>query len=156
MRTFDTGASRDDSDWKLDYSGFFSPLAAQMEARYMQKHRVQDGVLRNSDNWKRGLPIEESRKSLARHHQDLQAILDGYFVYDCYDSNGKSYDHLILAKEIKNLPITYKQVTLEDTLCAVSFNCRSMLHELAMERENKEDVIESIPHPPDEGTDGAE
>lgn len=71
MRTFDTGATRDGETGKLDYEGFFSPLALREYAEYMHKHRTQsDGKLRDSDNWQKGIPLDAYMKSAWRHHVD--------------------------------------------------------------------------------------
>jgi len=60
MRTFESGATRDDDGTKLDFDGFLSPQALEAYAKYMHKHRVQsDGKLRASDNWKHGMPLGE-------------------------------------------------------------------------------------------------
>lgn len=68
MRTFETGATRDSEEEKLDYEGFLSPLALEAYARYMHKHRTQaDGSLRDSDNWQKGIPLSSYMKSLWRH-----------------------------------------------------------------------------------------
>ena len=72
MRTFDSGATRDDDKDKLDYEGFFSPLALEEYARYMHKNRKQaDGKMRDSDNWQKGITLKAYMKSLWRHFMDL-------------------------------------------------------------------------------------
>ena len=54
MRTFDTGATRDSDNDKLDYEGFLSPLVLRRYAEYLHKHRKQsDGKIRTSDNWQK-------------------------------------------------------------------------------------------------------
>lgn len=68
IRTFDTGATRDTDQGKLDFEGFLSPHALEAFATYMQKHQVQsDGSLRSSDNWQKGIPVEAYMKSAWRH-----------------------------------------------------------------------------------------
>jgi hypothetical protein len=68
MRVFGTGATRDSEDGKLDFEGFFSPLALEEFARYMNRHRRQkDGTLRDSDNWQKGIPLGAYMKSMWRH-----------------------------------------------------------------------------------------
>ena len=57
MRNFDTGATRDNDDEKMDYEGFLSPIVLKEFGRYMHKHRKQtDGKFRESDNWQKGMP----------------------------------------------------------------------------------------------------
>ena len=68
MRTFSTGATRDDEGDKLDYEGFLSPRVLRHYAEYMHTHRKQaDGELRASDNWQKGIPLDTYMKSLLRH-----------------------------------------------------------------------------------------
>lgn len=78
MRQFGTGATRNvESD--PDIHGFTSPLAIAMFARYMHENRTQaDGTIRDSDNWKRGIPIDSYIRSMRRHLQDLTLHHDGY------------------------------------------------------------------------------
>jgi hypothetical protein len=102
IRTFASGATRNPDSDKLDYEGFLSPAVIERYAEYMHKHRVQeDGTLRASDNWQKGLPQEECMKSLWRHMMDVWKIRRG-------------------------LPT---QESKEDALCAVIFNAMTMLHE---------------------------
>lgn len=71
MRSFKTGANRNSDDGKLDFEGFFSPAVLEMRAEYMHKHRhLEDGTLRNSDNWQKGIPMNEYMKSAFRHFFD--------------------------------------------------------------------------------------
>lgn len=102
MRTFDTGATRDDDKDKLDYEGFLSPLVLIRFAEYMHKHRTQtDGGLRASDNWQRGIPMEQYMKSMWRHFMDL------WFSH--------RFDASIVDEE--------------ESLCALMFNIMGYLHE---------------------------
>ena len=103
IRTFSTGATRDTAQGKLDYDGFFSPLVLKRRARYMHEHRVQaDGTLRDSDNWQRGIPEEEYRKSTLRH------------LFEDWWPGARGW------------PIT---VDIEDAACAILFNLEGWLHE---------------------------
>lgn len=80
MRKFETGATRDDNDSKMDYSGFIAPEFLRSFAAYMHKHRKQaDGNLRASDNWKKGMPIECYKESLIRH------VIDWWQAFDNKD-----------------------------------------------------------------------
>ncbi len=109
MRQFDTGATRNDDDGKLDFDGFLSPLALEAFARYMHQHRVQsDGKLRDADNWQKGMPVEQYRKSAWRHFFDVWRLSRGY------DADG---------------------VELVEALCAVLFNVQGMLHETLKPQE---------------------
>ena len=107
MRTFESGATRDDSQEKIDFHGFLSPIVLQAYGEYMLKHQAQaDGELRSSDNWKKGIPREECLKSLLRHTHDLWMIHDGYEGRD----------------------------TIDDALCGVMFNTMAYYHYLLEER----------------------
>lgn len=72
IRRFETGATRDTEEGKLDFEGFLSPLVLLRYAQYMHEHRVQsDGQLRDADNWQKGMPKDAYMKSLLRHVMDL-------------------------------------------------------------------------------------
>lgn len=104
MRKFSTGATRDTDLGKFDPAGFLSPYALHAFCQYMHEHRLQnDGRLRDSDNWKRGMPVGEYFKSLVRHVFD---------VWHCMEGTG------------------LERGGLTDALCAVLFNAQGMLHEL--------------------------
>jgi len=114
IRKFETGATRDTSQGKLDYEGFLSPLVLRRYAEYMNKCRVQsDGNLRESDNWQRGIPQDVYMKSLWRHFMDVWTL------------HRKRADH----KE-----------AMGDALCAVLFNAMGMLHERLKERGTNENM----------------
>jgi hypothetical protein len=111
VRRFETGATRDADDGKLDYEGFLSPIVLQRYARYMHQHRVQpDGKLRDSDNWTHGIPQRQYLKSLWRHFMDVYLLKRGF---------GK----LAVVPDI------------EEALCAVLFNASGMLHEVLIGRD---------------------
>lgn len=108
MRTFITGATRDNDEHKLDYEGFLSPVTLLVYAQYVHKHRLQsDGNLRASDNWQKGIPQKQYLKSLVRHVMDLWLLFRGY----------------------------PREVTKEEALCAILFNTFGLLHEILLKRE---------------------
>lgn len=108
MRRFETGATRDAEDGKLDYEGFLSPQVLERFAQYMHKHRIQaDGSLRDSDNWQKGIPLDAYMKSAWRHHMDWWTIHRDKGVQDLDE--------------------------LEDAICALMFNAMGYLHELIKE-----------------------
>jgi hypothetical protein len=72
IRKFETGATRDSDEGKLDYEGFESPFVMQRFAEFMHENRKQkDGSIRGSDNWQAGIPKEAYIKSMLRHLMDV-------------------------------------------------------------------------------------
>lgn len=79
IRTFDTGATRDQNATKHDFSGYMSPLVVMRFGQYMTSHRVQpDGTVRASNNWKKGIPLDAYMESAWRHFEDLWLEHEGY------------------------------------------------------------------------------
>jgi len=102
MRQFDSGATRNLDESKLDFEGFLSPLVLERFAQYMHAHRQQaDGVLRDSDNWQKGIPQVAYMKSGFRHFFDWW-------------------------KEHRGIST---EEGLEEALCALLFNVQGYLHE---------------------------
>lgn len=104
VRKFETGATRDTDATKPDFEGFLSPLVIARYAEYMHKNRVQnDGTLRASDNWTKGIPFEAYMKSGWRH----------FFAWWAYhrDAAGR------------------RGYILEEALCGLLFNLSGYLHE---------------------------
>lgn len=109
MREFDTGATRNVDDDKLDFEGCLSPLVLQEFAKYMHKHRRQaDGKLRDSDNWQKGIPKTEYAKSAWRHFFDFWMLHRGY---QARSENGKP-------------------VTMLEALMGLRFNIQGYAHEI--------------------------
>jgi hypothetical protein len=107
MRTFDTGATRDDSVGKPDFESVLSPFVLERYAIYMLKHTTQaDGTVRESDNWQKGIPINEYIKSGLRH------VMVWWKLHRKHHSAKAG------------------TVLIEDVLCAVMFNVMGYLHEL--------------------------
>ena len=68
MRAFDTGALKSPDVDKIDYEGHLDPGVLRRFGEYMHKNRfLPDGSMRDSDNWKLGIPKEQYMKSLIRH-----------------------------------------------------------------------------------------
>ena len=67
-RVFETGASRNADTGKLDYEAVLSPAVLERYAQYLHAHRVmEDGTLREMDNWQKGIPQSVYVKSAWRH-----------------------------------------------------------------------------------------
>lgn len=107
MRKFNTGATRDNDKNKLDYEGFISPVVLRRYAEYMHKHRFQaDGVIRDSDNWQKGIPKDAYMKSAWRH------FMEWWMKH-------------------RNVPQRNweEKVDVEEAICALIFNAMGYLHE---------------------------
>ena len=106
MRKFDSGATRNDDENRIDPEGFFSVLVVKRYCEYMHKHRKQaDGKLRDSDNWMKGIPKKAYMKSAWRHFLDWWS------------------EHREFAS----------REGLEVALCALMFNVMGYLHEVLRE-----------------------
>lgn len=105
MRMFDTGATRDTDEGKLDFEAFLSPKVLRAYAEYMDSCRVQaDGTLRTGDNWQKGIPRDVLMKSMWRHFMAVWEAHRGVGDHDCFDE-------------------------VED-LCALLFNVMAYLHSM--------------------------
>jgi hypothetical protein len=108
MRSFDTGATRNQDCTRVDPEGFLSPLVIERFCEYMNVNRVQsDGGLRDSDNWQKGIPTDVYMKSAWRHFLHLWLRHRGMHVSDPHAAR-----------------------TIEDDLCALLFNIQGYLHEI--------------------------
>ena len=102
IRKFVSGATRNSEEGKLDFEGFLSPLVIRRYAEYLHSHRkLEDGSMRDSDNWQNGMPLSVYMKSGFRHFMD-------WWGYHRRWLHGN---------------------TLEDVLCGVIFNASGYLHE---------------------------
>ena len=126
MRTFESGATRDDDDdTKYDYEGFLSPLVIKRFGKYMNKHRVQaDGKVRDSDNWQKGIPAKEYMKSWWRHFMDTWYLWRGIHREEYSVIELKDWDDNYLDE-------------ISDLLCAALFNNMGMLHEVEKEMRSR-------------------
>lgn len=110
MRKFETGATKDTDENKLDYEGFLSPMVMKRYAEYMNKNRVQaDGEHRGSDNWQKGIPIAAYMKSMWRHFMEL---------WTGHRNEASNEDR-------------------QEALCAILFNVMGYLHEILKEKSNE-------------------
>lgn len=115
IRTFDTGATRDTTQGKLDYVKALSPIVLRRYVQYLDKHRLQpDGNMRDFDNWKKGIPQETYHSSLGRHFFDAWLLTEGYATED-----------------------NHGPVKIEDALCAQLFNIMGRLHEILRAKMTK-------------------
>ena len=109
IRRFETGATRDTAEGKLDYEAFLSPLVLRRYAEYLHKHRIQpDGQERPGDNWQKGIPPAVYMKSWWRHFMDCWLHHRGWTC----------------------------ATDPEESLCAALFNNMGLLHERLAEKES--------------------
>ena len=107
-RTFDSGATRDTDQGKLDYLKALSPIVLRRYVQYLDKHRKQsDGSYRDFDNWKKGIPEEAYISGSGRHFIDTWLLTEGYATED-----------------------NHGPVEIEDAICAQLFNLMGRLHEM--------------------------
>ena len=117
IRSFDTGATRDTEEGKLDYEGFFTPRVLEAYARYMNFNRtMRDGSIRASDNWQKGIPSDAYMKSGWRHFMEWWCFHRDY-------PKGK-HQHIVFV------------------LCAILFNVMGYLDNLL--KENPEAIDEAL------------
>lgn len=91
LRTFESGATRDLEEGKLDFEGFLSPQLIEAFGIYMNINRTQaDGTQRESDNWQKGMPISVFVKSGWRH------FFDWWRIYRLRKNGGRCRDGLEL------------------------------------------------------------
>ena len=110
IRKFDTGATRDTAEGKLDYVKALCPLVLRRYVQYLDKHRLQpDGSMRDFDNWKQGMPREVYHSSKGRHFFADWLLEEGYEVED-----------------------NHGPVDQEDALCAELFNTMGKLREILL------------------------
>lgn len=120
IRQFDTGATRDTNQGKLDYTKGLSPLVLRRYLQYLDKHRLQpDGNMRDFDNWKNGIPQKIYHSSKARHFMAAWLLEEGYEVSD-----------------------NHGPVNEEDALCGELFNAMGKLHEIIKARLNYDAAID--------------
>jgi len=124
MRQFDSGATRDTDEGKLDYEGFLCHRVLQRYAEYMNKNRIQaDGEVRGSDNWQKGIPQEAYMKSAFRHFtewwsQHREGVEGGLQSVDA----------------------------MHEAICALLFNAMGYLHE-ELKRDPKYGTVDHLKEP---------
>jgi hypothetical protein len=113
VRTFDSGATRDNDETKLDFEGFLSPDVLRRYAEYMNKNRKQaDGNVRASDNWQKGIPRDVYMKSMWRHFFEVWT----------------------LHRAVPNIDEEARDAELAEALCALLFNVMGYVFEIEQGR----------------------
>lgn len=124
MRKFESGATRDNDETKLDFEGFLSPQVLRRYAEYMNENRTQaDGNVRASDNWQKGIPRDAYMKSMWRHFFEVWE----FHRYEMgQQANGRTAEFLR-----DDIGTTMKG---KEALCALLFNVMGYLFELEQGR----------------------
>jgi len=116
IRQFETGATRDLDENKLDFEACNCPLVEERFAEFMLAcSYLPDGTRRSDDNWQLGIPITSYMKSMMRHIHDVWKLHRGYKVFDRK---------------------TKKPVDMEIALCALRFNVNGYLHEVLKKKSD--------------------
>lgn len=82
VRTFESGATRDLDEDKIQYARHLSPRVLRVFCEYMHEHRKTAAGMRAPDNWKNGIDRQAYLDSLWRHLHDLWVIHSGEGVPD--------------------------------------------------------------------------
>ena len=91
VRTFESGATRDTNEGKLDFEAFLSPRVLLRYAEYMSKHQTRsDGTRREGDDWQKGMPSDVYMKSMMRHIMDVWLLHRGYTELARTDDMGEA------------------------------------------------------------------
>jgi len=118
MRRFETGATRSSDAMRDDPEGYLSPLVIDRYNEYMTKHRQQqDGSIRESDNWQKGMPLASYVKGMWRHFLHLWTRHRGYPVRD-----------------------PEAAADIQEDLCAIIFNAQGYLHSLLVDELGRGDA----------------
>jgi len=110
IRTFESWATRDKVDGKLQYEWFLSPIVLKEFAQYMNENTVQsDWNVREPDNWQKWIPLNAYMDSAWRH------FMDWWLWHRWYDNR----EWIIKA------------------LCWLMFNVQWYLYELIKDRDKR-------------------
>jgi len=111
-RVFDTGAKRSSAEGKVDLEGYLSPIALMEYGKHMLAAEM--GGKRSSDNWQKGMPLEDYMKSMFRHFHTVWLKHRGHQKGDIVTDlmamwfNVQGYTHEVLKK--RNEPMTATEV----------------------------------------------
>ena len=122
FRTFDSGATRDAADGKLEYGNYIHPLNDYSFANYMKWKQIIGGEYRRGDNWQKGIPDESLFDSLIRHIEILKLLRKGHKVIEI-KVKGK-IDLIIDWEAPENAEVFEKNII--DELNAIRFNSEAL------------------------------
>lgn len=81
-REFETGATRDTANWKLQTSKYSHPLCDYSFNTYMLSKQFINWTWREWDNWIKWLWKESLFESFCRHVENLKLLYAWYRVYE--------------------------------------------------------------------------
>jgi len=124
VREFETGASRDTSQGKLQTCKYSHPLCDYSFNTYMLSKQFINWEWREWDNRQKWIPPESLFESLCRHVEELKLLTYGYRVYE--ERNNW------VVTTVLNDPIwEYIEKDVIETLNAIRFNTEALkLHYL--------------------------
>ena len=131
-RIFDTGATRDSNQGKLEYSNYIHPFADYSFAEYMKSKQLIGWEYRRWDNRQKGIPPESLLESLVRHIEILKLLTKGYTVVE---TQGTAWTKMYVYKWDDKIVWDHKDMISE--LNAIRFNAEALkLYYLTKEDED--------------------
>ena len=135
FRKFNSGATRDSSNGKLEYEWYINPLNDYSFAEYMKTKQIIWWEYRKWDNWQKWIPTSAIFPSLIRHIEILKLLYKWYKVYEY-----KVWEEVKL-HVWDNPPELVEQKNIIQELNAIRFNTEAMKlnYLLNNHHEQKED-----------------
>lgn len=119
MKTYESGATRDGAAGKPDYRGYLAPEVIRRFGEYMLKHQVQaDGQTRASNNWQKGMPLDDYMSSMLRHLVDVWSAHEAGQVNEealcalMFNVNGYLFE-TIMGEKPAGGPSRYRETTVK-------------------------------------------
>ena len=135
FRKFDTWATRDSWQGKLEYSNYINPLCDFSFAEYMKSKQIIWWEYRSWDNWQKWIPYKSLFEWLVRHTEILKLLYAWHHVVEHkfkWDTNlqvlrnSSEVDWFILSLHWKEGVSDIQIKTIETELNAIRFNGEGM------------------------------
>lgn len=124
IRTFDTWATRDTANGKLQTSKYSHPLCDYSFNTYMLSKQFINWEWREGDNRQKWLWKESLFESLCRHIEELKLLTYWYKVYE-------ERNDWVVTTVLENPKWEYVEKNIIETLNAIRFNTEALkLHYL--------------------------
>ena len=127
FRKFDTWASRDLANGKLERSNYSHPLCDYSFANYMKSKQIIGGEYRRWDNWQKWMPSDVLFESLIRHTNELRLLYKWYRLFET--KTDWVIDMIILPKNTVFNEDEFdfcEEKTIEMVLNAIKFNSEAL------------------------------